>query len=91
MNIYSKFAAVLTVIYAFSAPVLASDFECKSGPKSEWMPKEGIVKSLTTKGYEIRKVEVEEGCYEIYALKDGKRLEIFVNPTTGLIEKIKEK
>lgn len=91
MNDFSKFTATLTIACFLSAPALASGYKCNSGPSSEWMPKEAILHSLTMKGYEIRKVEVEDGCYEVYAMKDGRKLEIFVNPTTGVIEKTKEK
>lgn len=91
MKIYSKFAAALLIMYSLSASAQASGYECKSGPISEWLPKETVLKSLVTEGYEIRKVEVEDGCYEVYALKEGKKLEIFVNPTTGVIEMKKEK
>lgn len=91
MNIFSKLTATLILVLSLSAPAVASGYKCKSGPVSEWMSQDSILKSLVTKGYEIRKIEVEDGCYEVYVLKDGKRFEIFVNPTTGAIEKIKEK
>lgn len=91
MNIFSKFITIVFIAGSLPAPTQASGYECESGPKSEWMPKESILKSLAAQGYKVRKVEVEDGCYEVYALKDGKKYEVFVNPATGVIKKIKEK
>ena len=54
------------------------------------MSKKDVIAFIVQQGYEVRKVEVEDGCYEVYAKKDGKRFELFVNPLTGDIEKTKE-
>ncbi|MCK5425036.1 MAG: PepSY domain-containing protein [Emcibacter sp.] len=91
MNIFSKSTAIIFITSMLSTPLWASDFECQSGPKSAWLSIDSIQKSLMEDGYKTRKVEVEDGCYEVYVMKDGKKFELFVNPTTGIIEKIKEK
>lgn len=33
---------------------------------------------LTEQGYEVRKIDFEDGLYEAYAIKDGKRMEVYV-------------
>ncbi|MYM54357.1 PepSY domain-containing protein [Thalassovita mangrovi] len=38
-----------------------------------------IVEKMTGEGYEVRKVKTEDGYYEVYALKDGKKLEIYLD------------
>lgn len=90
MNIYSKVSMVAALVLApvFSAQ---AEVECESGPKSQWMTKEAVTKTLKEAGYEIRKVEVEDGCYEVYAMKDGKKLEIYINPRTGNVVDTEEK
>ena len=35
--------------------------------------------TLTEQGYEVAKIKTEDGFYEAYAKKDGKKLEIFLN------------
>lgn len=35
--------------------------------------------TLTEQGYEVGKIKTEDGLYEAYAKRDGKRLEIFMN------------
>jgi hypothetical protein len=47
-----------------------------------------ITESLTAKGYEVRKVEPEDGMLEAYALKDGHRYEVYVDTATGLVSKV---
>ncbi len=51
---------------------------------------EEITASLTAKGYEVRKVEPEDGMLEAYALKEGKRYEVYVDTATGRVAKVKE-
>jgi hypothetical protein len=52
--------------------------------------KDEITNSLEQQGYKVRKVESEEGNLEAYAILEGKRYEIYVDPQTGNIVKIKE-
>ena len=48
-----------------------------------------ITASLTAKGYEVRKIEDEDGKLEAYALKDGKKFEVYVDVATGKVVKVK--
>ncbi len=83
--------AIISVLsLALSPAALASGYECESGPKDQWIEEEAVKVMLTEQGYEIRKIEVEDGCYEAYVKKEGKRFEVFVNPSTGEIEKVQE-
>lgn len=49
-----------------------------------------IRQTLESMGYEVRKIETDDGELEAYALKDGKRLEIYVDATQGTVSRIKE-
>ncbi|HUS53440.1 MAG TPA: PepSY domain-containing protein, partial [Thermohalobaculum sp.] len=49
-----------------------------------------ITSSLVAQGYEVKKVKPEDGMLEAYALKDGKRYEVYVDTTTGMVSKVKE-
>ncbi|MCF8474092.1 MAG: PepSY domain-containing protein [Emcibacter sp.] len=91
MNIKLKSITALLIANSLSLTVYASDNKCDAGPKSDWMTKEAITQSLTANGYTVRKIEEEDGCYEAYALKDGKKIEIYINPKTGDFVKTKEK
>ena len=45
--------------------------------------REEITLTLKGKGYEVRKVESEDGYLEAYARKNGERYEIYVDPKTA--------
>ncbi|MBP0483054.1 PepSY domain-containing protein [Sagittula salina] len=38
-----------------------------------------ITQTLTDQGYEVRKIQIEDGAYEAYAIKGGKTYEIYMD------------
>lgn len=90
MNHFTKTAFAGLMAIAISSTAFASGYKCDSGTKSEWKTKDEAKAVLVADGYEVRKVKIEGGCYEFYTKKDGKKLEVFVNPATLKIVKIKE-
>ena len=90
MKNLSKFAFATILAATFSTTAFASGYSCKSGPESGWKSKDSAKEMILSKGYEVRKIKVEGGCYEFYALKDGKKYEIYVNPQTLEIAKIEK-
>lgn len=71
-----SFAAALAFATAMTAtaPVFASE-AVTLDQKTE----QAIRERLTNQGYEVRKVKVEDGMYEAYVMKDGKRAEVILN------------
>jgi hypothetical protein len=56
---------------------------CDSGPKSGWQAAAVLEKMLTDKGYTVRRIKEDGGCYEVYALDDkGQRAELYFHPVT---------
>jgi hypothetical protein len=56
---------------------------CDSGAKESWQPQEKLEKSLTDKGWKVRRIKVDGGCYEVYALNDkGEKVEAYFHPQT---------
>lgn len=45
-----------------------------------------IKTQLIAEGYEVRKVEMEDGLYEAYAMKDGERYEIYLDSDLNIVE-----
>jgi hypothetical protein len=90
MNSLAKIAMASAIVFGISNSAMASSYECDSGPKSEWKTKDEAKAVVLAEGYEVRKTKVNGGCYEFYATKDGKRVEVFVNPSTLEIVKFKE-
>ena len=59
-----------------------------SAPGSNWMTIAQITEKLTSQGYEVRQVKIEDNGYELYAIdKDGKRVEATVDPVSGAVLK----
>lgn len=69
-----------TLLAAASAEASAI---CKSYPENEWMSEDAIREKVAGMGYEIRKVQKEDGCWEIKGMKDGKRVEAYFDPVTA--------
>ena len=56
---------------------------CDSGQKDTWQPQEKLEKTLTEKGWKVRRIKVDGGCYEVYALNEkGERVEAYFHPQT---------
>lgn len=54
---------------------------CDSGPRSTWQPVEKLEEALKKKGWTIRRVKEDGGCYEVYALDEkGQRGEFYFHP-----------
>ena len=54
-----------------------------SGPKAGWQPKAKLEQVLKDKGWKVRRVKVDGGCYEVYGLDDkGQRREAYFHPVT---------
>ena len=56
---------------------------CDSGPPEKWQSQEKLTETLKAKGWDIRKIKVDGGCYEVYAIDDkGERTEAYFHPVT---------
>jgi hypothetical protein len=56
---------------------------CDSGPESGWQSQDVLSKQLTDKGWQVRRIKVDGGCYEVYALNEkGERVEAYFHPQT---------
>lgn len=77
-------ATVLAAFVALAGNAWATGLAtCDSGPEENWKPTDELVKLLTDKGWEVRRVKVDGGCYEVYALdENGERVEAYFHPET---------
>jgi hypothetical protein len=78
------FAAVLVAGLGVTGVVAATGLAtCDSGPKSGWQPVEKLEQALKEKGYTVRRIKEDGGCYEVYALNEkGERGEYYFHPVT---------
>jgi hypothetical protein len=88
MNAYSTKLAAALALSALSFGAFAStyDGECTNQPQSRWMKTADVKARFEARGYSVGKVKTGGSCYEVYAKdKDGKRVELFVNPVDASI------
>jgi hypothetical protein len=56
---------------------------CNSGPQSGWKSEDALRKKLTDQGWQIRRIKIDGGCYEVYAMNEkGQRVESYFHPVT---------
>ena len=56
---------------------------CDSGPRSGWQSAEVLKSQLEAKGWKIRRIKIDGGCYEVYAIDDrGERVEAYFHPVS---------
>lgn len=56
---------------------------CDSGDQSTWQPQSALQERLLGEGWEVRRVKVDGGCYEVYgATPAGDRVEAYFHPVT---------
>nr|WP_298687476.1 PepSY domain-containing protein [uncultured Dongia sp.] len=59
-------------------------------PQAEWQPKEVLQQKLEAEGWTIKKVKIDEGCYEVYGTDaTGARMESYFDPKTFVVVKSK--
>ena len=77
----TRFIALALAIFA-AGIASASDGD----GKLDMAKAEQIKTQLTADGYEVRKVEMEDGMYEAYAMKDGERYEIYLDSDLNIVK-----
>ncbi len=46
-----------------------------------------ITAIMVEQGYEVRSVQIEDGMYEVYAIKDGKTFELYLDDDLKMVER----
>jgi len=86
--------AATSLMIAVAIPVYASsdDASCGQSAAGQHLSAQDIKDKAAGMGYSVRNVKRENGCFEVYATnKEGARVELYMNPVTGAILKIKNK
>lgn len=88
----SKLLISAATVLMLAAPAFAEGMKCDSPSQDQWMTKEALTAMYVDKGFDVKNIKIEDGCFEVYA-KDanGARVEIYVDPVTGEAVKTKSK
>ena len=74
------FAGALFSTFSAQATGLAT---CDSGSRDGWQSEEKLAAMLKEKGWQVRRIKEDGGCYEVYALNEkGERVEAYFHPRT---------
>jgi hypothetical protein len=72
---------------SLSTGAAAASDKC-SAPKAEWQPQEALQQKLEGEGWKIKKIKVDDGCYEVYGTDAaGKRMETYFDPKSFAVVK----
>ncbi len=56
---------------------------CDSGPQDKWQRQSTLEKKLAEIKWKVRRIKIDGGCYEVYAINDkGQRVEAYFHPVT---------
>lgn len=83
-SVHAALAAVVFSVAVAAPSVSATGLAtCDSGPKTTWQPVEKLEDALKKKGWTVRRIKEDGGCYEVYALDEkGQRGEFYFHPVT---------
>lgn len=74
---------ILALALALALPASAFASSDDSMLSTERMTE--IRSKLTEEGYEVRKIDMEDGMIEAYVLKDGQRLELYLDAALNVV------
>ncbi|SDG25053.1 PepSY domain-containing protein [Alloyangia pacifica] len=66
-------AALLTSGAAFASPAIPEQTQAQ------------VREKLTAEGYEVRRIDSEDGMIEVYAMKDGKKVELYLDDSLKIV------
>jgi hypothetical protein len=77
-------AAVATLAFSVPQAGLATGLAtCDSGPQEKWQPQAKLEEQLKSQGWQIRRIKIDGGCYEVYAINEkGEKVEAYFHPLT---------
>ena len=73
-------AAAVSLLLAAGPAMASSDIDAAT--------KDKVTAQLTSQGYEVRKITMEDGMIEAYAVKDGKTLEVYLDADLNVVKTI---
>ncbi len=86
MTKIAMFTTVILLTTATLANAGSLGRPCTSAPQSRWLSLDAIQAKVEALGYRVQKAKLKAACGELYTIdKNGGRVELFVDPTTGAI------
>jgi hypothetical protein len=72
---------LMLTLALIATPALAGD-DC-AVPMTDWQPREAVVKLAAEQGWVLRRIRIDDGCYEVIGRDAaGRRIEVKLDPAT---------
>ncbi|ALI56576.1 PepSY domain-containing protein [Celeribacter marinus] len=76
-----KTLIIISVLAVFPASCALADDDCFV-PMADWEPRESITLLAEENGWTVRRIKIDDGCYEIDGRDaEGRRIEVTVHPS----------
>ena len=84
MHRYLTLATAVAALAVSGAAVATGSCPVKDTvPKAQWQDKDLLEKKLVAAGWQVRRIKVDDQCYEVYGVDDkGQRVEAYFHPKT---------
>ena len=83
MKLIYKILLPMALMGASQISFATGMMSCDSGDQATWKTQDELRATVIEKGWEVRRVKVDGGCYELYGTNpDGKRVEAYFDPLT---------
>lgn len=77
-----KTLTILALLAALPAGAALADDDCFV-PMADWQPREAVAGFAVTQGWKVRRIKIDDGCYEIDGRDaQGRAIEVKLHPGT---------
>ena len=77
-----KSLTILTFLAVLPAGAALADDDCFA-PMADWQPRDAVAQLAQKNGWTVRRIKVDDGCYEIVGSDaDGRQIEVKIHPAT---------
>ena len=84
----TKMLTILTLVAVVPAGAALADDDCFV-PMADWQPREAVARLAAQNGWTIRRIKIDDGCYEVDGRDaEGRRIDVTVHPATLRVIKI---
>jgi hypothetical protein len=78
----NKMLTTLAFLAVLPAGAALADDDCFV-PMADWQPREAVARLANENGWTVRRIKIDDGCYEIDGSDaEGRRVEVTVHPAT---------